>query len=102
MWKIEEEDEDFLVNDEFAKSIAEMSKASGRSTPGSKAKKSPSRVKAFRPVHWDEPMYNPPIGNTHMSYEFDAQFSEMEKHWKKGGTKFSDEPRVPKVSAANS
>jgi hypothetical protein len=41
-----------------------------------------------------ETMYNPSIGNTHMCYEFDAQFNEMDKRWAKPGKKFSEEPRI--------
>lgn len=50
----------------------------------------------FKRIFWDEPIYNPPIQNTHMCYEFDAQLKEIDTHWKRSGKKFTDEPRLAK------
>lgn len=96
MWRLVEDKEDSLVNDEFASTIASIS--NGTYIKKDEDPRLRAKQAAFKPMFWDDPKNNPPIGNTHMSYEFDAQFSEMNKHWKKSGKRFSDEPRIAKDS----
>ena len=49
------------------------------------------KAKPFKQVFWDDPLYNPPLRNTHICYEYDAQINEAESYWRRGGKKFSDE-----------
>lgn len=53
--------------------------------------------KPFKQVFWDDARHNPPLRNTHMCYEMDAQIKEGQRYWKKSGKKFSDEPRLAKI-----
>ena len=80
-----------LLGSEFATAIATKSLGLG-----SVEKQPQEKYPAFRPVFWAETKYNPALGNTHICYEYDAQFGEMEKHWSRSGKKFSDEPRIGK------
>ena len=58
---------------------------------------------AFRKSIFEDTKYIPALANTHLCYEYDAQFKEMNKHWSRAGKKFSDEPRLgkPPFSANN-
>jgi len=51
---------------------------------------------AFRKSIFDDVQMIPAMANTHICYEFDAQFKEMDAKWSKAGKKFSDEPRLGK------
>lgn len=47
----------------------------------------------FRKMFWENPLYNPPIGNP-FKISYEQQFGEMAAHWSRAGKKFSDEPRL--------
>jgi hypothetical protein len=51
---------------------------------------------AFRKSIFEDIQMIPALANTHICYEFDAQFKEMDAKWSKPGKKFSDEPRIGK------
>jgi hypothetical protein len=57
------------------------------------AEKPRAQYPPLKKVFFMESKYNPAISNTHICYEYDAQFKEMEKHWKRSGKKFSEEPK---------
>lgn len=74
------------LGSDFALAIASIAQGIG--------KESKKVYPPFKKAFFEETMYNPPIGNTHICYEYDAQFSEMDRRWAKPGKKFSEEPRI--------
>jgi len=60
---------------------------------GMLADKPKAQYPPLKKVFFMESKYNPSIANTHICYEYDAQFKEMAKHWKRSGKKFSGEPK---------
>lgn len=59
------------------------------------------QVDAFKPVFFMDPKFNPAISNTHICYEYDSHYKEMEKQWSRAGKKFSDEPRIGKPPSSD-
>lgn len=99
-WRLDNEDslhgtmsQSSLLGSQFARTIAAISQ--GYDVNGTRAKKS---YPPFKDLFWYDKRFNPALEYTHISYEYDAQFKEMEKHWSRAGKKFSDEPRIGKKS----
>lgn len=80
--------------------LAEAEMAAGLNVP---RKKEMKYYPPFRQTFFQDTRFLPALSYTHICYEFDAQFGEMDKHWKRAGKKFSDEPArgKPKFSAEN-
>ena len=95
-----------LAGSQFAQFILDKAKfeaaenAAGLNVP---RKKEVKQYPAFRNTFFGDTRYTPALAYTHLCYEFDAQFGEMEKHWSRAGKKFSDEPArgKPQYSAEN-
>ena len=51
-------------------------------------KKQEKEYPSFRRTIFEDTTYIPALANTHICYEYDAQFKEMKSHWKKSGKKF--------------
>ena len=75
-----------LYGQDFAVMIKSISQ-------GALAEKPRAQYPPLKKVFFMESKYNPAISNTHICYEYDAQFKEMEKHWRRSGKKFSEEPK---------
>lgn len=95
-----------IKGEEFARAVYNMALEEqqgpvlSRSTISSRSgPRHESPVKPFRTIFYEEPKHHPPIGNTHMCYEMDAQIKEREKYWKKAGTSVykSSEMRIGKT-----
>ncbi len=84
-----------LAGSQFAQFIFDKAKteaaenAAGLNVP---RKKEAKYYPAFRNTFFRDERFTPALAYTHLCYEFDAQFGEMEKHWRRAGKKFSDEP----------
>ncbi len=95
-----------LAGSQFAQFIFDKAKteaaetAAGLNVP---RKKEVKDYPAFRNTFFADTRFTPALSYTHLSYEFDAQFGEMNNHWKRAGKKFSDEPArgKPQYSAEN-
>jgi hypothetical protein len=95
-----------LAGSQFASFILEKAKiqeaemAAGLNVPRKKEQK---YYPPFRQTFFQDTRFLPALSYTHICYEFDAQFGEMDKHWKRAGKKFSDEPArgKPQYSAEN-
>ena len=98
-----------LLGSEFAQFIAykafmgaeAQQKTGVRKGRNSAAPPSPKKVDAFKPVFFMDSKYNPALQNTHICYEYDAHYKEMDKQWSRAGKKFSDEPRIGKPPASD-
>lgn len=101
-WVLDDDDNPSIASvfgREFARSVASQSvqtRSQSDISSLSDRRKKKKEYPPFKQIFWDEPRYNPPIGNTHQSHEFDAQYNEINAHWKRSGKKFSDEPRIAK------
>ncbi len=91
-WQMEQESESSVMGMQFAKAIASI--AVGQYKDLAEVKKKKKVFPPFKKIFYDEVRYNPPLGNTHMSYEYNAHYKEEERYWKRTGTKFSDDPKV--------
>ena len=98
-----------ILGSEFAQFVAykafmetEAQKRTGiRKGRNTSAPALPKRVDPFKPVFFTDPKFNPAISNTHICYEYDAHYKEVEKQWNRAGKKFSDEPRIGKPPASD-
>jgi hypothetical protein len=80
--------------------VADAEMAAGLNMP---RKKEMKQYPPFRQTFFQDTRFLPALAYTHICYEFDAQFGEMDKHWSHAGKKFSDEPArgKPMYSAEN-
>lgn len=98
-----------ILGSEFAQFVAykafmetEAQKRTGiRKGRNTSAPVLPKQVDPFKPVFFTDPKFNPAISNTHICYEYDAHYKEVEKQWNRAGKKFSDEPRIGKPPASD-
>jgi hypothetical protein len=87
-WKLDEDssfdrlpDDASSLGEFFAKVIAEGSEFHEKSRK--------AKYNSFRTTFWEQPMYNAPIGNTHIAHAEDAFEKEQTKYWKRVGHKWS-------------
>ena len=80
-WILDDNDDnEDLSKSHFANVIAAKSRG--------KWETSKKKYNPLRDVYYSDPKYNPPLLNTHLSNEFDSQILEIERNWKKSGSKF--------------
>lgn len=89
-WRYDEDSEAALLGSEFAFAVASL--ASGNYEAVKPKKKAVPTKKVF----WDEKKYNPPLANTHISYEFDAHIKPTERYWSRCGSKFTNDLKLAK------
>lgn len=88
-WKLADDQSEFdydemsSLGEFFAKAIAEGSHH------GNNGHKKKAYYPEFRKTFWEERLYNPAIGNTHIDHAFDALDREQQKAWRKNGYKWS-------------
>ena len=78
------------LGDEFASFIQQKAfECSLGMSQGLSAPK-PKEIKDLRPKKsiFEDTRYVPALANTHICYEYDAQYKEMDHHWQKSGKKF--------------
>lgn len=100
------DDEISALGSQFAYFISEKNRIAQEGIKNGmnvKVEKEQKQYPPFRKSVFMDTRYMPGLQYTHICYEFDAQFGEMEKHWSRAGKKFSDEPRIgkPRFSAAH-
>ena len=100
------DDEISALGSQFAYFISEKNRIAQEGIKNGmnvKIEKEQKQYPPFRKSVFMDTRYMPGLQYTHICYEFDAQFGEMEKHWSRAGKKFSDEPRIgkPRFSAAH-
>lgn len=100
-----------LLGSDFAKFVAFKAymQQAGNGSPTHGVRKgrtsslpSPNKkVDPFKPIFFMDPKYNPALNNTHICYEYDAHYQEMDRQWNRAGKKFSGEPRIGKPPSSD-
>lgn len=96
-WKYVENTEDSVLGHQFAHTV--LLRSQGKKEAIDRGEKNKQKkFPAFKPLFWEEPLYNPPIANTHICYEYDAFYKEESKYWSRvnAGAKFSHDPQRAK------
>lgn len=96
-WKYVHDTEESVLGHQFAHTVYLKSQGKYDGIVRD-AKNKKKKFPAFKPLFWDNPLYNPPIANTHMCYEYDAFYKEESKYWSRvnAGAKFSNDPQRAK------
>jgi hypothetical protein len=89
IWQLEQESESAVIGSEFARVIASL--ANGNYSTLAPLKK---KIPPFKKLFWDEEKYNPPLANTHITYEYDAHIKPTDRYWLRTGNKFSRDRRI--------
>lgn len=87
-WKYERDSEASVVGSYFAEAVAVIAT---KQYDFVKRKATPKRI-----VFWDEPRFNPPLRNSHISAGFDAHITEERLYWSRKGKRFP--PELPQPS----
>lgn len=93
-WQLDENDSvasvtNRALGNEFANAIVAVATGTYDSVVSVEKKYPP-----FKQVFWDDSKYNPPLANTHLSYELSSQIDDIERSWKKAGHRFTTDRRM--------
>ncbi len=93
-YRFEDDSEASVMGSYFAKAVAIVATSNRDDL---RAVTSPKRnVLPLRKMYWEEPKYNPPILNTHISAGVEAHIKEEQAYWKLRGRPFP--PELPQPS----